>query len=274
MRDKVTLSEKCIELANHVVDDPDEPAAPDGGGGFSKAFQIATNMLRIGAEETYRSLETLLKRTPAIRDALAIETDDVPDSSSVCKWYQNLLMKVWRLLLRHSAEVAGISGRAAIDSTFFERHQASSHYVSRTGYTFDKLKVTLVVDIESHAVIDVHCTTRKTHDTQIGMQVAQRNAEDLQLLLGDKGYDWQKLREYLRAQGVRPLIKHREFTSLHEAHNARMDTDLYGQRAISETVNSSIKQRYGSALTATTWYGEFRELAIKCIVHNLRRAVA
>ena len=73
---------------------------------------------------------------------------------------------------------------------------------------------------------------------------------------------------------MRPLIKHREFTSLHEAHNARMDADLYGQRAISETVNSSIKQRYGSALTATTWYGEFRELVIKCIVHNLRRAVA
>jgi hypothetical protein len=24
MRDKVTLSEKCIELANHVVDDPEE----------------------------------------------------------------------------------------------------------------------------------------------------------------------------------------------------------------------------------------------------------
>jgi IS5 family transposase len=43
---------------------------------------------------------------------------------------------------------------------------------------------------------------------------------------------------------------------------------------IFETVNSSIKQRYGSELTATTWYGEFRERVIKCIVHNLRRAVA
>lgn len=274
MRDKVTLSEKCIELANHVVDDPDEPAAPEGGGGFSEAFQIAANMLRIGAEETYRSLEALLEHTPAVRTALGIDSDDVPDSSSVCKWYQELMMEVWRLLLRHSAEVAGTSGRAAIDSTFFERHQASSHYVSRTDYTFDKLKVTLLVDIESHAIIDIHCTTRKTHDTQIGMQVARRNAGDLQILLGDKGYDWEDLREYLRAHGVRPLIKHREFTSLHAAHNARMDADLYGQRSICETVNSSIKQRYGSDVAATTWYGEFRELVIKCIVHNLRRAVA
>jgi hypothetical protein len=159
MRNKVTLSEKCVELANHVVDDPDEPAAPDGGGGFSTAFQITANMLRIGAEETYRSLETLLERTPAIRDAFGIDTDDVPDSSSVYKWYQDLMMEVWRLLLRRMAEVAGVSWRATIDSTFFERHQTSSHYISRTDYTFDKLKVTLLVDIESHAVIDIHCTT-------------------------------------------------------------------------------------------------------------------
>lgn len=184
------------------------------------------------------------------------------------------MMEVWRLLLRHSAEIAGISGRAAVDSTFFERHHASSHYGSRTDYTFEKLKVTLLVDIESHAGIDIHCTTRKTHDTQIGMQVARRGTGDLQLLIGDKGYDWGDLREFLRGNDVRPLIKHREFTSLDAAHTARMDAGRTGQRAISETVNSWIKQRYGSELFATTWYGEFRELAIKCIVHTLRRAVA
>jgi IS5 family transposase len=190
MRDKITLTEKCIELGKRATDEEDEPAAPKGSGGFSEAFKLAVNMLRIGAEETYRGLEALLEHTPAIRDELEIDEDDVPDYSTVCKWYQEIMMEVWRLLLRHSAEIAGTSGRAAIDSTFFERHQASSHYVSRTDYTFDKLKVTLLVDIESQAVLDLHCTTRKTHDTQIGMQVARRNAEDLQVLLGDKGYDW------------------------------------------------------------------------------------
>jgi IS5 family transposase len=274
MRDKVTLSEKCIGIAKGAGDDEDEPAAPDSGGGLGKVVQLATNMLQIGAEEIYRSLETLIEQMPGIRDAFDVDSDDVPDYSTVCKWYQDLMMEVWRLLLRHSAGIAGTSGRAAIDSTFFERHQISSHYVSRTDYTFDKLKVTLLVDIESHAVIDIHWTTRKTHDTQIGMQVAWRNAGDLHLLIGVKGYDWGDLRDYLRANDVRPLIKHREFTSLDTAHNARMDADLYCQRAISETVNSSIKQRYGSDMTATTWYGVFRELVIKCIVHNLRRAVA
>ena len=121
MRGRVALNEKRIELANHVVNDPDEPAAPDGGGGFSEAFQIAANMLRIGAKKTYRSVETLLERTPAIRDAFDIDTDNVPDSSSVCKRYQDLMMEVWRLRLRRSAAVAGTSGRATIDSTLFTR---------------------------------------------------------------------------------------------------------------------------------------------------------
>lgn len=134
MRDKVTLAETCIELAKRTVDDPSEPAASFRGGGFADAVRIAANILRIGAEETDRSLEPLLKRTPAIRDAFDISSDDMPDYSTVCKWYQDLMMTVWRLLLRHSAELAGPSGRAAIDSTFFERHQASSHYLSHGLY--------------------------------------------------------------------------------------------------------------------------------------------
>lgn len=85
MGDKVTLSEKCFERANRVVDKPDEPGAPDGGGGFSEAFQLAANMFRISAKETYRSLETLLEQTPGIRDAFGIDRDEVPDSLSVCK---------------------------------------------------------------------------------------------------------------------------------------------------------------------------------------------
>lgn len=62
MRDKVTLTEKYMKLAGRVVDDPDESTAPDGGGEFSNAFQLAANMLCIGTEETYCSLETSLDR--------------------------------------------------------------------------------------------------------------------------------------------------------------------------------------------------------------------
>ena len=70
-----------------------------------------------------------------------------------------------------------------------------------------------------------------------------RNAESIAVLTGDKGYDDQKLRRLARDHDIRPLIKHREFTSLHKAWNARLDRDLYHRRNMNETVNATIKQK-------------------------------
>jgi len=47
----------------------------------------------------------LIKQTPGIRDAFDIDSDDVPDYSTVCEWSQNFATEVWRLLFRHSAEI-------------------------------------------------------------------------------------------------------------------------------------------------------------------------
>lgn len=54
---------------------------------------------------------------------------------------------------------------------------------------------------------------------------------------GDRRYgcDDQKLRQVARNHDVQPLIKHREFTSLHKAWNARLDTDLYHPRNMNES---------------------------------------
>jgi IS5 family transposase len=82
-----------------------------------------------------------------------------------------------------------------------------------------------------------------------------------------------ELREKLREAGVRPLIKHRLFRPIDHAHNARVDGPLYRQRAMCETVFSSIKRTLGNAVRARTWFREFRELVVKCVVHNIKRAI-
>jgi len=93
------------------------------------------------------------------------------------------------------------------------------------------------------------------------------------ILLGDKGYDDQKIRQLARQHEVRPLIKHREFTSLHKAWNARLDADLYGQRSQSETVNSTLKRKYGAFVRSRRWWKQFRELTIACLIHNVDRSL-
>ena len=70
-----------------------------------------------------------------------------------------------------------------------------------------------------------------------------------------------------------PLIKHREFSSLHEAWNARSDANLYGQRSQNEAVNSRLKQKYGAFVRLRHWWKRFRELALAYLTHNLDRTL-
>jgi len=137
-----------------------------------------------------------------------------------------------------------------------------------------KLKVTKLVDTDSQAVLDVHCsTTRKGSDTDLCEKIARVPAGDLRSLAADKGYDKQALRESLRDLGIRPLIKHRIFAPFNYAHNARIDKERYDQRSMTETVNSSVKRSLGFVVRARSWFREFREIALMCVVYNIKRFI-
>ena len=76
------------------------------------------------------------------------------------------------------------------------------------------LETTILIDVNSLAIKDVHYTTRKSWDGHIGLQVFRVPAEDLRILTADANYSWSDLREECRAESTRPLIKHKEQTSL------------------------------------------------------------
>lgn len=271
MRSKRPIIRQCKNLAKQHVDNPDEPAAPDGASGFAEWAQIAFILLHAELDKDFRETEAWFNDSRAIREELNI--DKSPDHTTLCRWEQQVDMRELRSLLRHSAEQAGWSGTAAIDASGFQRDQTSYHYRNRAGFSFHKLKTTILVDTESLAIKDVHFTTKRKWDGHIGLQVYRRNAEDLQEFLADANYSWSDLREECRAGATRPLIKHREHNALKKAHNARMDEDLYHQRTLSETAFSLLKDD-GEKLRSRSWHGQFRELTRKCIVHNLSQAAS
>ena len=51
-----------------------------------------------------------------------------------------------------SAEQAGWSGVAAIDASGFQRDQTSHHYRNRANYSFQSLKTTILIDVNSLAI--------------------------------------------------------------------------------------------------------------------------
>jgi len=160
-----------------------------------------------------------------------------------------------------------------MDAMFFDRQTASSHYVDRSDHYIQTLKTTALVDTELCAIFDFYCSAHWSHDTQVDRRVALRNTEKTESLAGDKGYDDQSLRDTLRSEGVRPLIKHRPLAHYDYAHNARLDSELYGQHWMAETAFSAIKRRYGSAVGPSAWYRQFRELVLTATVYNLERAL-
>ena len=267
------FTERAVTLAQNAVGGRDESAAPDGGGGFADYAVVSLHCLRVYLEKSYRVALDLLSEMPQITGEIGLDTADLPDHSTLIKAFDRFTIEIWRVLLRLSAQLHDPSGHAAIDSTFFDRENASRHYCYRTDYRVQTLKATALVDTGTQAVLDVHCTMTKRHDTQIGEQVALRNAGDLLSLAADKGYDWMVLRENLREKGVRPLIKHRIFRPVDHAHNARIDGPQYRQRSMSESVFSTIKRTLGDAVRARTWYGQFREIVLMCAVHNMKGAL-
>ena len=195
----------------------------------------------------------LLKEMPQITGEIGRVEADLPAPSTLCKSLDRIEMSLCRVLLRQSAQLHDPSEHAALNATFYDRDHASRHYCHRTNYRVQTLKVTKLVDTESQAVLDVHCsTTLKGSDADLCEQIARRNAGDLRTLAADKGYDKNALREQLRELEIRPLIKHCIRAPYDHPHNARIDEDLYAQRSMTETVNSAVKRSLGYAVRART----------------------
>jgi len=96
----------------------------------------------------------------------AINLDELPSPSTLCKAFNRLDMAVWRVLLNLSVTLLPTNGVVGIDASGFDRSHASKHYTKRTKLTIQQLKVTLLVDTRANAIIDIHVTTTRKHDSQ------------------------------------------------------------------------------------------------------------
>jgi IS5 family transposase len=227
----------------------------------------------------YAELDKSLRETEAwFNDSRAIHgelnLDRSPDHTTLCRWEQKFDMRELRSLLRRNAEQAGWTGFGAIDASGFQRDQTSPHYHGRANYSLQKMKTTILIDVETLAIKDVHFTTRKSWDGHIRMQIFQRNVEDLHTFAADKNYSWSELRKEYRSRSTRPAIKHKEHNALKKVHGARIDDDVYHQRWMGEKGFALLKQDDGEKLRSRSWHGQFRELTRKCIVHNLSQAAS
>ena len=267
------FTKRVVSLAQKAVAGEPDPAFQPGEGGYAEWLIVALHGLREYLDHPYRRLLDVLYEMPRIVGILGLEPDELPDFSTVCARYQRLKMPIWRVLLRLSAELHELGEIQAIDATGMDRISASQHYAKRTNYTFKAVKTTALIDCETGVILDIHCSMKQPHDSQIGWQVLKRNLDNVNVLTADKGYDWWLFRQKLRAEGVKPVIKHREFGWHGIANNVLMNDTTYHQRSNVESTFFALRRKYGEIVRARTWFGQFRELVLKCAVRNVELAL-
>ena len=147
------FTSRVVQLAKNAVGERGEVAAPEGGGGFAEYAVVSLHCLRVYLERSYREALGLLSEMPQILGEIGLDAADLPDHSTLVKWFDRIKTALWRVLLRLSAQLHEPSGHAAIDATFFDRENASKHYCRRTNYRVQTLKATALVDTESQAII-------------------------------------------------------------------------------------------------------------------------
>lgn len=259
----------CVRLSKKAASDTHRPAVKKGDGGYADWLVIAVHGLKEHLGHPYRQLMDVLREMPRIVGRLELTGDELPHFTTICHAKERIYMPNWRGLLKASQSLHELGEIQAIDASGFDRIAASRKYAKRTNYTFQAMKTTLLVDCSTSTILDVHCSTKQPHDSQVGRQVIERNLDQLSILTGDKGYDATELRHLLRAHRIRPVIKHREFTPLDQAHNVCMNNAVYHQRSTVESAFRVLKLRFGDRLTARSWYGQFREMVLRCAVKNI-----
>ena len=267
------FTRKVVTLAQKVVVGNAKPALQRGDGGYADWVIVSIHGLKTYLDLPYRRLLDVLHEMPRIAQILDLEPSQLPDFTTVCARMQALKMPIWRALLRLSAELHDTGEIQAIDATGMDRIAASQHYAKRTNYTFRAVKTTVLIDCKTGAILDIHCSMKQPHDTKIAWQLLTRNLDKLTILTADKGYDWELLRHKLRTEDVKPLIKYREFGWTGVANNVLLDDTTYHQRSNIESTFFALRRKYGEIVCARTWFGQFRELVLKCAVRNVELAL-
>jgi hypothetical protein len=243
----------------------------------------------------YRGIAAILADSPEL--CASFELAKVPHYTTLQKSSTRLLKKsnAQSLLTRtvHRAVRQKVLKKrvrlGALDGTGFESHHISSYFVKRREKCGDRRQKTtytrfpkagILADCRSHVIIcvvpgrgpgpDITHWRTALYDTLGRVRI--------DTLLADAGYDSEAshlfARQVLGCRTLIPPLVGRRTSKPPSGYwrrrmSQRFNKAKYGQRWQVETVNSMIKRRQGSALGASTYWAQCREMCLRAIVHNV-----
>jgi hypothetical protein len=251
---------------------------------FTLPQLAACVLLSFYINRSYRDTEELLLAADGV--CRVLELKSVPNYSTLSRTYKKLTQADWQRMLEvFLAAVNDGQGveeaYVAIDSTYFAPTQASLHYITRSGRTYqNNFKGVYAVGTQSQFILAMRSGLGTANDApylaplrrsacHCGVLTAQGRRS--QTVLADKGFDG---RGVIRRDLVPPirrggkLVAPQRRAKLDQVSQARLD-GLYGQRWKVETVNSVIKRKFGSAVRSRRYQRQLREALVRALVYNI-----
>jgi hypothetical protein len=202
----------------------------------------------------------------------ALSWTDVPTYSALCKSRKRIPALI---LARALSITAGENyGLIAIDATGISRTNPSFHYMARTDreYPIKKyVKQSSLFDVKQRKFIAIKVRVKPRHDLMDVRELL--SGKHFKTLLADKAYDAEFLHEYCWKRNIHANIKPKLWAQkgFYRRKQRRLfDDDLYHQRSLIESGQSSLKRKYGGFTLAKRLKSIRAEAYCKAIAYNMR----
>jgi len=151
----------------------------------------------------------------------------------------------------------------------------STCFICERGGVLLKLHVIVCyfIDLGLLVIAGAEATLFYRHDAPVGEGLVETINGDDEPLLGDRGYDSNKLRRKARRQGFAPNIKFRQQSAPTTQERARgfdFDEEGYRMRGVVEGLFGGSEVRYGNKTRCKLTSHRLKDVLLKALSFNLR----
>ncbi len=246
-------------------------------------------------------VEEELIELPHIVEYLHLE--NIPHPDTLNKFALRIKQSVLELVLLQTTARTGIKKLVlGQDGTGFKSKKISHYYIFRIEYFQRKNKkkrkrgrprkkrrrkkyiyVQIMVELRTQMPIGVLITRKPADDYNKFEPVAKKViklGKDVKLVVLDKGYDAEKVHEFIRevmnALSIIParnenVAIHRTSGRYRKEMKRGYSKKKYHQRSKNETVNSVVKRKWGDGTLALSWRNQNKEIIFRLILYAARR---
>jgi len=272
----VKVARTAYHLTQQVLPRYSHPKSPHH---FTLPQLAACVLLMFYLDISYRDMEEWLLASDQVCQAL--ELPRIPDHTTLQRTFKKLRMLDFeqmknQLLEEHEVDEESI----ASDSTGFSPGQASLYYQTRTGRLYQRwVKGVYAVGTASQFILawrsgwgpgsdGTYLPGLRRDSRRYGHHQGRRKAW---VMMADAGFDGQSVRDDDLVPPVRRggnLLHPERKERADRVSKARLD-GLFGQRWMTETVNSVIKRKFGDTIRSRKRSLQRREVIIKGLVYNI-----